>query len=60
MEKAASPPKGTMPISKYFKGSGEKVMASMQKKYGVKKGKSVFYATIKKRKFDKHINGETY
>jgi hypothetical protein len=39
-----------MPISKYFKGSGEKVMADMKDRYGAKKGKSVFYATANKRK----------
>ena len=39
-----------MPLNKYFKGSGEKVMNSMQKEYGSEKGKSVFYATANKRK----------
>jgi len=39
-----------MPLSKYFKGSGEKVMSSMKKQYGDKKGKSVFYATSNKYK----------
>jgi len=39
-----------MPISKYFKGHGSEVMANMQKEYGDKKGKSVFYATANKRK----------
>lgn len=38
-----------MPLSKYFKGSGEKVMRSMKKKYGEKKGKQVFYATANKK-----------
>ena len=37
-----------MPIDKYFKGSGDDVMSSMQKQYGDKKGKSVFYATAQK------------
>lgn len=37
-----------MPLSKYFKGSGEKVMKNMKKKYGDKKGKEVFYATSNK------------
>ena len=37
-----------MPVSEYFKGSGEKVMKSMQKEYGEKKGKKVFYATANK------------
>jgi hypothetical protein len=39
-----------VPISKYFKGSGSKVMKSMKKKYGEKKGKQIFYATSNKRK----------
>ena len=39
-----------MPIGKYFKGSGEKVMRSMMSQYGAKKGKSVFYATANKQK----------
>ncbi len=39
-----------MPINKYFKGSGEKVMAGMKKTYGGKKAKQVFYATANKRK----------
>lgn len=38
-----------MPVSKYFKGHGEKVMANMKKQYGEKKGKQVFYATANKR-----------
>jgi hypothetical protein len=39
-----------MPVSKYFKGSGESVMSDMKKRYGDKKGKEVFYATANKRK----------
>jgi hypothetical protein len=39
-----------MPLSKYFSGSGEKVMASMKEQYGEKKGKQVFYATANKKK----------
>ena len=39
-----------MPISKYFSGHGEEVMANMMKEYGEKKGKQVFYATANKRK----------
>lgn len=39
-----------MPLSKYFKGSGEKVMRSMKEKYGSDKGEKVFYATANKRK----------
>ena len=35
-------------LSKYFKGKGEKVMKAMQKQYGEKKGKTVFYATANK------------
>lgn len=40
-----------MPLKKYFKGHGEKVMANMKKEYGAKKGESVFYATANR---DKH------
>lgn len=40
-----------MPVSGYFKGKGKKVMASMKKRYGAKKGKQVFYATAVKRGF---------
>lgn len=35
-----------MPLTK----SGKKVLKSMTKQYGKKKGKSVFYASINKRK----------
>lgn len=35
-----------MPLTK----SGEKVLSSMKKKYGKKKGESVFYASINKGK----------
>jgi hypothetical protein len=38
-----------MPISKYYGGHGEEVMSDMKKRYGGKKGKSVFYATANKR-----------
>lgn len=38
-----------MPISRYFKGRGEKVMADMKQRYGDTKGESVFYATANKR-----------
>lgn len=41
-----------MPLSKYFHGSGEKVMKSMKKTYGSEKAKEVFYATANKRKKD--------
>jgi len=37
---------GKMPLTK----SGKKVMRSMTKQYGKKKGKSVFYASINKKK----------
>jgi len=46
-----------MPISKYFKGSGTKVMASMQKQYGAKKGAQVFYATANKQGATPSIEG---
>ena len=39
-----------MPINKYFDGSGEKVMKSMKKQYGEKKGEQIFYATENKSK----------
>jgi len=38
-----------MPINKYFGGHGESVMKEMTKKHDSKKGKSIFYATAKKR-----------
>jgi len=38
-----------MPLSKYFSGKGESVMADMVKRYGPKKGKSAFYATANKQ-----------
>lgn len=41
-----------MPVSKYYKGSGEKVMRSMKERYGDEKGERVFYATAKKRGLD--------
>jgi hypothetical protein len=41
-----------MPLSKYYGGSGEKVMASMKKRYGKDKGERVFYATANKRGLD--------
>ena len=39
-----------MPVSSYFKGKGESVMDSMEKTYGAKKGKEVFYGTANKMK----------
>lgn len=41
-----------MPVQKYYSGHGEKVMKSMKKQYGEKKGKQVFYATANKRGLD--------
>ena len=38
-----------MPVSKYFKGHGDEVMANMKKQYGDKKGEQVFYATANKK-----------
>jgi hypothetical protein len=38
-----------MPVDKYYKGHGDEVMGDMQKRYGARKGKSVFYATANKR-----------
>ena len=38
-----------MPVEEYFKGEGRSVMRSMQKRYGKKTGKKVFYATANKR-----------
>ncbi len=43
-----------MPLSKYFKGKGQKVMRAMKEQYGEKKGEQVFYATVNKRKKSKH------
>jgi len=37
-----------VPLNKYFHGHGDEVMSQMQKQYGEKKGKSVFYATANK------------
>jgi len=39
-----------VPLSKYFQGEGEKVMASMKKSYGEEKGKDVFYGKVNKDK----------
>ncbi len=44
-----------MPLSNYFKGKGNEVMSSMQKEYGDKKGKNVFYATSNKQKKKKGL-----
>ena len=37
-----------MPVSRYYKGHGRKVMRSMKSRYGSKQGRSVFYATVNK------------
>lgn len=37
-----------MPISKYSKGA-RKALRAMQKRYGAKKGKKIFYARANKR-----------
>lgn len=37
-----------MPISKYYAGHGDEVMANMRKQYGPEKAKRVFYATANK------------
>lgn len=39
-----------MPLDRYYGGHGESVMKSMQKQYGAKKGKQVFYATANRQK----------
>jgi len=46
-----------MPLSKYYSGSGEKVMKNMKKQYGEEKGERVFYATANKKK--KHEKSES-
>lgn len=37
-----------MPISKYYGGKGDRVMASMKERYGDAKGERIFYATANK------------
>jgi hypothetical protein len=42
-----------MPISKYdrhFGGNASKALRAMIRKYGAKKGRQVFYATVNKRR----------
>lgn len=39
-----------MPISKYFKGHGNEVMADMKRRYKGKKATQVFYATANAKK----------
>lgn len=46
-----------MPLSKYYGGSGSKVMRNMKKEYGGEKGERVFYATANKKK--KHEKSES-
>lgn len=46
-----------MPVSEYYRGSGEKVMHSMQRRYGKEGGKRVFYATANKRKMNRPGKG---
>jgi hypothetical protein len=38
-----------VPIDKYFKGEGDKVMSSMKQQYGEKAAERVFYATANKK-----------
>lgn len=42
-----------MPVSEYYGGHGDEVMEDMEKRYGKKKGKRVFYATNNKRHIKK-------
>ena len=39
-----------MPREKYFKGKGKEVMKKMEKEYGKKKGKQVFYGTANSKR----------
>src|SRR5579859_2345078 len=48
-----------MPVSAYYKGSGNKVMDSMTSRYGDKKGKQVFYATAQKQGLKPAFAGDT-
>jgi hypothetical protein len=54
-----------VPVSRYDKsfggkrGSAAEALAAMRSQYGAKKGTSVFYATINKRKKRKHVSSET-
>jgi len=38
-----------VPLSKYFRGSGSRVMESMKDRYGAEKGERIFYATATKK-----------
>ncbi len=42
-----------MPLNKYYKGKGDKVMGALRKEYGPEKGKQVFYAMANKKKSNK-------
>lgn len=46
-----------MPVSKYYGGHGEKVMAAMKKRHGAKTGERIFYATANKRGKRPHGSG---
>ena len=37
-----------MPVSEYYRGKGEKVLAIMRKRYGPEKGERIFYAVAYK------------
>lgn len=41
-----------MPIDRYFKGKGKKVLEDMIRRYGKKRGTSIFYATAKARNME--------
>ena len=43
-----------MPLSKYFKGNGEKVMGALRKTYGSNKVENVFYGLVNKNKNKKN------
>jgi hypothetical protein len=37
-----------MPVSQYFKGKGEQVMAKLKARYGAERGERIFYALANK------------
>jgi hypothetical protein len=39
-----------MPIDAYYKGAGSRVLADMERSYGVEKAKKVFYSLAAKKK----------
>jgi hypothetical protein len=43
-----------VPLDKYYKGKGKKVMEEMKREYGEEEGERVFYATANKRKKLRH------